>query len=292
MAGLVDSTVYSSFEAGKTEEPVIDKFQDVAWLSESDMAFRISETSTSVVVSTVEEMKSSEQDDMSAEEVAEEIVEGVGEKLDSEAGEEELREDIEENVVGDEPSDLEEAIDDTVGEVQEETLEELEVIGVKGGVESTIVTEDGTVIDVQLKEGQDYALMEDSSGNNIIVLDESLGVADAANATAEAIASLIEDVAEDNGLELDENFARDFRNGFMASIYISILRRFAVGDGEGSLYYRIAELTGQTEDEMVAEAIREEDLRKQNHAEAEFSFGIPVVRASGAKNPHRRRHSD
>ena len=205
--------------------------------------------------------------DSVAEKAAEHVVEEVQDKADTEQGQEELKDDIEDNIESADLSDdiaLDEALDDIVDELVDGALD-AEVIGVEAGKEQTVTVEGGERVGVELEAGEDYAVYVTEEGETTIIIDETLSVEEAADATTDALADIVHDVASQNGVDLDSNFGNSFRTGFMASVYFTP-RSLNIMIGGKDLYVVIAERTGENEDEMVTRAINEEQTIAENRS--------------------------
>jgi len=222
-------------------------------LSDLSTVFSANEVSSASLTEVSDEVSDADAYLSVAESTADEIIEKVTEKLFDEKGEEELRENIEDNILNKDQIDVDRALEETIDDLKEDGSLDATVVGLETGDEKTIVTEDGEKIDVELEKGEDFAVFEDSYGETVIVIDETLTEQEAIDATAQALSEIIEQAANDNDIILSRNFYHGLQTGFMSSILVN----FGGIDVSKDFYSKVSEVTGEDEDEMATREINE-----------------------------------
>lgn len=96
------------------------------------------------------------------------------------------------------------AVGETLNQLDSEDALEItvEIVEADAGPE-LVVTEDGGVANVDLQEGEDSAVVIDSQGNRVLVLDDDLSLEEVVDETEDALVEVIGEVAEQNGVEVD-----------------------------------------------------------------------------------------
>ncbi len=96
------------------------------------------------------------------------------------------------------------AIGETLNQLDSEDALEITVEIVESDEGPELVeTDDGAVAIVDLEAGEDSALVTDSKGKKVLVLDDDLTVEEIIKETEDAVIGVIGDVAERNGVEVD-----------------------------------------------------------------------------------------
>ncbi len=177
-------------------------------------------------VSVVAEAESDAGEDSgdSAEGAGQEVVEIVESQLASDEGRKELASEID----GLEPNERNRrearAMDKTMEKLEHSKELDIEVVTSGPGENETVVTKDGERLQVNLRPNEKSRMVETADGSKVLVLSEKMGKAEAVKEASKAVAEVIEEVAEESGVHVADNFIFAFSDRIPRDIHRQIFR--------------------------------------------------------------------
>lgn len=203
------------------------------------------------------------------EEISEAIVEEFDDKLSTKEGEDAMEKALEDHSVDPSMPDLDDAIDTTIEDLKSPEGIGLEIVAIDPDDQDSFKGESGETIDVDFGKRDDHMIVEGDNDVIYLVVDEDLNISETTNLTLEALTTMVEGTADQNGITLDSGFSTTFQNDWMTSVLEIVGQRFGLGSFSDQVIDRMAMITGQSVDDIIAEAIQQKHHSERQVIQAE-----------------------
>lgn len=159
------------------------------------------------------------EDDVSpVEDVAEQVIDGTRTALAAPSGRAAIAQDIDGETAESRSEEQTTLLDRSFDELEQSGDLDVEVIVAQPGDTNILTTEDGEFVDASLTEGQDSKLVETSTGQTVLVIDEGLSEEEAVIEASDAVATIIKSVVEANGGFVDVEFYQLFADAHFKAV--------------------------------------------------------------------------
>ena len=139
-------------------------------------------------------------------EAAEDVVADTKQALNSKRGREELAMDIDGDNVESRSLKQADALDKSFDSLEDRNALDVEVVGVSPGKSHLLGTKDGELVDARLAPGEKSRLETTSTGQKVLLVDETLNTEEVVGEASVALAGIIAEAVVDYGGMVNEAF--------------------------------------------------------------------------------------